>query len=155
MRTLFSSWDVRRLSPRLALDAALCSEVVDGKSRMGFAVDLSPTGVRLERPYRPGMARPREVELELTLPGEDDVVVAEARVRFDEVRPAPRGSALAAAGGLVRVTGLLLSCFGIRDRRLLLDYVMDRRDPFPSALPPPALSYVDDDLRFASCYARG
>lgn len=152
MRTLFGSWDTRRVAPRLALEDALCTEVVDGKGRLGFAVELSPTGVRLERPWRPG-PRPFQVDLELSLPDEDDVLVAEGHVRFDEIRRAPPGSALAASGGLIRVTGLLLDCFGIRDRRILLDYVMDRRGTGPiRALPPEP---PERELCFASCYARG
>jgi hypothetical protein len=154
MRTLFGSWDVRRLAPRLALEDALCTEVVDGKSRLGFAVELSPTGIRLERPYRPG-PRPFEVDLELTLPDEDDVLFAEGRVRFDELRRAPPGSALAAAGGLIRVTGLSLDRFGVRDRRLLLDYVMDRRGTGQIVAPPLPPPPPDHELCFASCYARG
>jgi hypothetical protein len=144
MNRAYGTWDLRRLAPRLALDA-LCSEVVDGRSRLGFAVELSPDGVRLERPYPPG-PRPREVELELelSLPDDDEVLLAGAEVRFDEVRRAAPGSALAAAGGLIRVTGLWLSRFASRDRRILRDYVMDRR----AVAPPP-------DLQFASCYARG
>jgi hypothetical protein len=145
MRTPFGSWDVRRLAPRLPIDT-LCSEVVGGRNRLGFAVELSPDGVRLERPYRPG-PRPRQVELELQLPDEDDVVVATGAVRFDEIRRATAGTALAAASGLIRVTGLVLARIASRDRRLLLDYVMDRR---AATLANPGLA-----LGVAACYARG
>jgi hypothetical protein len=145
MRTWFGSWDARRGAPRMAVDT-LCSEVVDGRPRMGFAVELSPGGVRLERPYRPGPWR-RELDVELRLPDEDDIVMARAEVRFDEIRRAAVGTALAAANGLVRVTGLVLSRIGARDRRLLCDYVMDRR--------PAALAMPEIELGTAACYARG
>ena len=143
MRTLFRTLHPRRLAPRLPIDA-LCSEVIDGRARLGFAVELSPDGVRIERPYRPGRWA-SELELELRLPDEDDVLVATGAVRFDEIRRAAAGSALAAASGLVRVTGLVLSRIAARDRRTLRDYVMDRRADADEA----------GDLGLASCYARG
>jgi hypothetical protein len=145
MRTPFGSWDVRRLAPRLPVDT-LCAEVAEGHHRLGFAVELSPEGIRLERPYRPG-PRPSEVELELQLPDEDEMVMATAAVRFDEIRRAPAGSALAASCGLIRVTGLVLWRIAARDRRVLRDYVMDRRT---ASLAAPGIPFGS-----AACYARG
>jgi hypothetical protein len=145
MRTQFGSWDVRREAPRLPVDT-LCTEVESGRHRLGFAIELSPQGLRLERPYRPG-PRPTEVDVELQLPDEDEVVVATAAVRFDELRRATPGSALAAASGLLRVTGLVLWRIAARDRRILRDYVMDRRS---AALAAPGIPFGA-----AACYARG
>jgi hypothetical protein len=145
MRTLpraWKSWDLRRLAPRLPIDA-LCTERIDGRHRLGFAVELSADGVRLERPYKPG-PRPREIDVELQLP-DGELVVAAAEVRFDEIRPAQRGSALAAARGLVRITGLVLARIATRDRRVLRDFVMDRR----------TAALAGTELALATCYARG
>jgi hypothetical protein len=157
MRTPYGSWDVRRLAPRLAVDT-LCGETVDGTHRLGFAIELSADGVRLERPYRPG-PRPTEIEVELQLPDEDEVVLATAAVRYDEIRPAIPGSALAAVSGLMRVTGLVLARIAWRDRRLLRDYVMDRR--VTSHVRQPVVRSHDASrsdepgIAFAACYARG
>ena len=111
--------DVRRRgAPRLST-LALCSELAEGRERPGFVIDLSATGVRIERPYLGGPT-PREVQIELELPDEDEVVWARGAVRFDEIHQDRNG-------GLLRRTGIALIAAAARDLRMLRDYVFDRR----------------------------
>ena len=69
--------DLRRESPRVEVEA-LCWELVDGHEASGLAVDLSSMGVRIERPYLGGPTR-REVQLEIEVPGIDEVMWAKRR----------------------------------------------------------------------------
>ena len=58
-----SSVPWRRLTPRVEV-AALCSELADeGEDRYGCIMDLSPMGLRIERPFA-GPARQRRIQVE-------------------------------------------------------------------------------------------
>ena len=109
-------WDVRRAAPRVDVEA-LCSEIVGHEERPGFVIDLSGRGVRIERPYVGGPT-PRGVQLEIELPGIDEILWARGEVCFDRVRPGPLGS-------LLRTTGVRLAAAAARDFRLLRDYVVE------------------------------
>lgn len=131
--------DFRRESPRIDVEA-LCWEVVDGREASALAVDLSPTGLRIERPYVGGPTR-REVPLLLEVPGIDEVMWARADACFDVVVPdKQRGGAL----GLLRRTGYRLVLAAQRDLRLLRELVVETH----------RARRVDEQLAFASCYLR-
>ena len=130
---------IRRGGPRLTT-LALCSELTAGRDRPGFVIDLSPTGLRIERPYIAGPT-PAEIQVELELPDEDEVLWARGTVRFDEVRDDGRG-------GLLRRTGIALVSAASRDLNLLRSYVLDRHSAAQRRLEPAAM------LLGASCYAR-
>jgi hypothetical protein len=163
----------RRESPRIKIEA-LCWELVAGQETSGLAVDLSPAGLRIERPYIGGPTR-QDVPLEIEVPGIDEVMWARADACFDVVVPhaGPAGGLL----GLVRRTGYRIVAAASRDLRLLKELVIEtdranRRDqaereragfesgfasgPGPRLTASPALGPVmAPALGIASCYLRG
>jgi hypothetical protein len=111
----------RRESPRIETEA-LCWELVDGKELAGFALDLSSGGLRIERPYTGGATK-REVQLELEIPGIDEVMWARGDATFDVLVPTklPIGGPL----GLVRRTGYRIALAANRDLRRLREVVFE------------------------------
>lgn len=141
-----ATWaDLRRLMPRIDVET-FCSELVDGHDRPGLVVDLSPEGLRLERPYAGGPT-PREIVVELEVPDVDEVIWARGEVCFDRLRQAPAGQG--GAFGLVRTTGLRLVAAASRDLRLLRDCVIETHRVRV------ARERADEHLLDAACYARG
>lgn len=114
-------YPLRRESPRIGVET-LCWEIIDGKPAGSLAVDVSSMGVRVERPYTGGPTR-REVQLELEVPGIDEVMWARGDACFDMVVPANGGRG--GAVGLVRRTGYRLVIAAARDLRLLEEYVVE------------------------------
>ena len=107
----------RRLCPRIGVQT-LCNEISDGVERPSFVVDLSERGVRLERPYTGGRT-PTVLQLELELPGVDDVVWARGETCFDRIRQVQ--------GRLVRTTGIRIAAAAAHDLRLIRDFVVATR----------------------------
>lgn len=112
---------VRRESPRIDVEA-LCWELVDGKEAGGLAVDLSSMGLRIERPYTGGPTR-KEMQLEIEIPGIDEVMWAKAEASSDILVPTagPGGGAM----GLIRRTGYRLVAAATRDLRMIKELVFD------------------------------
>jgi hypothetical protein len=132
--------DPRRYGPRVPMES-LCTELQGGAFRHALVVDMSEDGLRIERPL--GGPRTRQLQLELEIPGVDEVGWAAATVCFDEVRPGPGGT------GIIRTSGLRLVSAAQRHRRILREFVHDtwrelRRETDMGA-------YLVD----ASCYLRG
>lgn len=134
----------RREGPRIGI-AALCWELVEGRERSALAVDLSPAGVRIERPYTGGPTR-REVPLQLEVPGIDEVMWARGDACFDVLVPdrSPAGGPL----GLIRRTGYRLAGAAARDLRLLKELVYETARARIAAVAAPP------DLGLAACYLR-
>lgn len=111
----------RRESPRIDVEA-LCFEMIDGRELAGVALDLSSGGLRIERPYVGGPTR-REVQLELEVPGIDEVMWARGDATFDVLVPtrSPAGGAL----GLIRRTGYRIALAANRDMRRLREVVFE------------------------------
>jgi len=111
----------RRESPRIEVEA-LCWETIDGKELASVALDLSSGGLRIERPYIGGATR-REVQLELEIPGIDEVMWARGDATFDVLVPtsSPAGGAL----GLIRRTGYRIALAANRDLRRLREVVFE------------------------------
>jgi len=131
--------DPRRDGPRVPVES-LCTELTGGAFRHALVVDMSEDGLRIQRPI--GGPRTRSLQLEIEIPGVDEIGWASAQVCFDEVRPA-------GGGGIVRTSGLRLVAAAQRHRRILREYVHDvwrelRREADMGA-------YLLD----ASCYLRG
>jgi hypothetical protein len=105
----------RRSVPRLGVEA-FCTEIVDGKERHALVADVSETGIRIARPYAGGPT-PRVVQLEIELPGLDEVLWAKGDVCFDQLRRE--------LGRVVRTTGVRFAAAAARDLRLIRDYVLD------------------------------
>src|SRR5687768_3153544 len=101
----------RRESPRIEVEA-MCWEMAEGKEMSGLALDLSSGGLRIERPYVGGATR-REVQLEIEVPGIDEVMWARGDVCFDVL--VPDRSAAGGPLGLVRRTGYRIARAAQRD----------------------------------------
>jgi hypothetical protein len=120
----------RRESPRIEVEA-MCWEMTDGKELSGLALDLSSGGLRIERPYVGGATK-REVQLEIEVPGVDEVMWARGDVCFDLLVPnsTPAGGPL----GLIRRTGYRIARAAQRDMRMLREVVNEtyrvRREQF-------------------------
>jgi hypothetical protein len=117
-----SSWitDRKRSRPRIELEA-FCSEILERGQRHAIAVDLCEDGLRIQRP--PGLAPEPLVQLEVELPGIDEVVWLCGAVRFDRVHH--QGHTGHGLSGVIRTTGIQLVAAAARHRRLLREYVMD------------------------------
>jgi hypothetical protein len=115
--------DPRRLAPRVTL-RGLCGVVNRGDLRHAAMVDLSASGIRLERPFDPAEAR-RTVQLEIEVPDVDEVIWAQGHVTFAHLRPMggvhPNGQPR-----LWCQAGIALDSASSRDLRLLRDAVVER-----------------------------
>ena len=125
MYTNSAPTEVRRTAPRIDVEA-FCSEILDGRERHAVVLDLSSTGLRVARPFTGGRS-PREVQLELELPGVDEIIWAKGQICYDRIRPAAPGSSAMSLGRIVRTSGIRLVAAAARDMRLLREYVMTYR----------------------------
>jgi hypothetical protein len=116
--------DPRRLAPRIHVDG-LCGLVVGRELRHAAMIDLSAIGLRVELPFDPAAAS-RCVQLEIELPGVDEIVWARGRVTFAHL--APMGGCH--ADGQPRLwcrAGIHVELAAARERRLMRDYVIETR----------------------------
>jgi len=136
-----SSW--KREHPRIPVES-LCTELDDHRLRHALVVDLSETGLRIQRPL--GGWMPRDLQLEFEIPEVDEIVWARGRIAFDEVWKVPP-TTIGSMNGMVRTTGIELVASAERHRRMLRDYVMEtwRQITEPA----------DDWMLRAACYLRG
>ena len=104
-----------RLDPRLEVEA-MCWELIDGREAGGLAVDVSPIGVRIERPYIGGRTM-YSVPLQLEVPEIDEVIWAKGEPMFDHV--------VQVGAKLMRRTGYRLVAAAQRDLRMLRELVFD------------------------------
>jgi hypothetical protein len=114
--------DARRCAPRITVDG-LCGVVANDDLRPATMTNLSTLGVRLERPFDPKTAKPI-VQLEIELPGVDEVLWASANVTHAYLTP----MAGLGADGQPRFwcrAGLRIADACSRERRLLRDYVVE------------------------------
>jgi hypothetical protein len=116
--------DPRRLAPRVRLEG-FCGVVAGQDLRHAAMVDLSALGLRLERPFDPKTAS-RVVQLEIELPGTDEVVWARGDVTFAFLSPMggthPDGQPRLWCRAGLRIAGVAQG-----ERRLLRDYVIEAR----------------------------
>ena len=114
--------DSRRLAPRIAVDG-LCAIVNDNELLPASLVDLSSIGLRIELPRR---VRARQtLQLEIELPGIDEIVWARGSVTFSQV---------SSWRGLCRA-GVFIEIAAANERRMLRDYVREvRQTPLERAL---------------------
>jgi hypothetical protein len=114
--------DPRRRAPRIVVDG-LCGVVTNNDLRPATMTDLSTLGLRVERPFDPKTARPI-VQLEIDLPGIDEVVWASAVVTHAFLTPMPGRN----QDGQPRFwckAGLRIADLCGRERKLLRDYVIE------------------------------
>ena len=115
--------DARRRAPRISVDG-FCGVASDDDLAHASMSDLSTLGLRLERPFDPAKAR-SIVQLEIELPGLDEVVWASAVVTHAYLTPMPGRR----ADGQPRFwckAGLRIADASQRERRLLKDYVVEQ-----------------------------
>jgi hypothetical protein len=116
--------DVRRRAPRITVDG-LCGVVAAHDDLYHASMsNLSTLGLRLERPFDPRTARP-VVQLEIELPGLDEIVWASAVVTHAYLTPMPGR----AADGEPRFwcrAGLRIAETSRRERTILRDYVIEQ-----------------------------
>src|SRR5690349_4948851 len=77
--------DPRRRDPRIVVDG-FCGVVADHDVRHAALREISEHGLRLEKVFDPANAR-RTLQLEIELPGVDEVVWASASVTFAHLSP--------------------------------------------------------------------
>jgi hypothetical protein len=106
----------RRQEPRVPAPGGFCTEIADDHERFAMVSDVSPTGLRLHRPYR-GRAASATVQLELDLPGVDELIWAKGVVCFDSVW---RG----AEGQWLQTSGIELAGAAGRHFRILRDFAL-------------------------------
>ena len=109
--------------PRISV-AGFCGVAIANDLRHASLSSLSTLGLRLERPYDPATAKP-VVQLEIELPGLDEVVWASATVTRAFLTPMPGRSADGQPRFWCRA-GLVIGDTSRRERRMLQDYVIDR-----------------------------
>jgi hypothetical protein len=118
------SMDPRRMAPRVRVDG-LCGLVSRDQLRHAVLLDLSALGVRIERLFDPALAT-RIVQLEIELPGTDEIVWARGEVTFAQLTPLggrhPDGQPRLRCRAGVRIDRIA-GC----ERRLLRDYVIETR----------------------------
>lgn len=100
----------------------MCWESPDIGEISALAVDLSPMGLCIERPYTGGRTL-GSVPLAFEVPGIDEVMWARGEACFDMVvaDDSKRGGLL----GMVRRTGYRIEVAARRDLRMLRDFVFD------------------------------
>ena len=118
------SLDPRRLAPRIRLDG-LCGVVSRRELSYAALLDLSALGLRIERLFDPASAS-RQVQLEIELPGVDEIVWAGGEVTFAHLSPMG-GVHLDGQPRLWCRAGIRIDRVARRDRRLLRDYVIETR----------------------------
>lgn len=108
--------DARRRAPRISLEG-FCTVASDDMLHHAQLTNLSTLGLRIEQPSRAATTR-EVVQLEIELPGLDEVVWASAYVT--DVRVAYGWRQWTCR------TGLAFAAIAGRERRLLRDYVVEQ-----------------------------
>jgi hypothetical protein len=116
--------DPRRLAPRIPVHG-LCGVVANDELHHASMTDISAIGLRLGRPFDPKTARP-VVQLEIELPGIDEIVWAQGVVTFAVLSPM-RGRTADGQPRFWCQAGLRLAGVCRSERRLLRDYVLESR----------------------------
>lgn len=115
----------RRRSPRILVDG-LCGVASNDFLRPAVMRDLSLGGVRLERPFDAATAR-HIVQLEIDLPGIDEVVWASGVVSFALLTPRA-GRTLDGQPRFWVRAGVRLDNMCRREQRMLHDYVRENEN---------------------------
>jgi hypothetical protein len=113
--------DARRRAPRISLDG-LCGVVTGDAVQPAAMRDLSTLGLRVERPFDPQHAR-SIVQLEIELPGIDEVIWASAVVTHAWLTPMPRRTP--DQPRFWCRAGLRLEATARKEKRMLRDYVIE------------------------------
>jgi hypothetical protein len=104
----------RRVDPRLRLQLYL-NEYVKDREYRALAVDISESGLSIQKLTEPVVPHASIVGLEIELPGTNELIWASAEPRFDAI------------GTDFHVSGLRFCGMARKHHRLLRDYVRERR----------------------------
>ena len=104
----------RRTDNRLRLQLYL-NEYIKDREYRALAIDISESGLSLQKLTEPVVPHATVVGLELELPGTNELIWAAAEPRFDSV------------GADFHVSGLRFRGMARKHQRLLRDYVRERR----------------------------
>ena len=113
--------DARRRAPRISV-AGFCGVAVNNNLHHASLTSLSTLGLRLEGPYRHEAGASRVIQIEIELPGVDEVIWTSAEITRAVVTP------LRATDGKPRFwcrAGLTIRDTSRSERRLLQDFVVD------------------------------
>jgi hypothetical protein len=113
--------DARRRAPRISV-AGFCGVAVNNNLHHASMTNLSTLGLRLEGPYRHEQGATRIIQLEIELPGIDEVLWTSAEITRAVVTP------IRSADGTPKFwcrAGLTIRDTSRSERRLLQDYVID------------------------------
>jgi hypothetical protein len=105
----------RRISPRFPVQAAI-NEYIRDRPSPALAMDVSLAGLAIRKASTPRLHHAGIVGLEVELPGTNEVIWASAEPRFHAV------------GHRFQLSGLLFLDMARKHRRLLHDYVGERRE---------------------------
>ena len=105
----------RRISPRFPVSANL-NEYIQDRACPAMALDVSLAGLAIRKLSAPRLHHTGVVGLEVQLPGTNEVIWASAEPRFHAV------------GHRFQLSGLLFLDMARKHRRLLHDYVGERRE---------------------------
>lgn len=105
----------RRASSRIAMQMFL-NEYVKDKAHRCMAVNLSPSGIFLNRLLTPFQRENQVVGLEFELPGTSEVIWARGAIRYDALDKYFHGTG-------VEFTGMARA-----HERLIRDYVLEKRE---------------------------
>jgi hypothetical protein len=105
--------DERRGDPRIRVEIFLNQYIRDQPFR-ALAMNLSPTGLLVQKLIEPGVPRARVVSVELEIPGTGEIVWARAEPRFD------------ARGEDFHTSGLTFTAMARRHEKLLRDFVIEK-----------------------------
>ena len=108
-------YDNRRITPRFPVRANL-NEYIRDRPSGAIALDLSVSGLSIRKPLGPRGPHSGVVALEVELPGTNEIIWASAEPRFHSV------------GRDFQSSGLLFLDMARKHRRLLHDYVNERRE---------------------------
>ena len=132
----------RREGRRIPI-GSLCSLLHHNHESHALVVDVSTSGLRVQRPV--GGPRTRTLQLEFELPSVDEIVWAKGVVCFDEIwRVAPCDHH--ALSGVLRTSGIRLVAAAERHKRLLRDFVIERARSVQRSMRLPGVS---EPTRFA------
>lgn len=123
--------DARRRAPRISVDG-FCGVATDDDLACASLSNLSMLGLRIERPFDPRAKRDDVLQLEIELPGLDEVVWASAVVTRAHL--SPRGRHPDGQPKFWCRAGLAIRDTSRRERRMLHDYIIDKlvdRVPIP------------------------
>jgi hypothetical protein len=112
--------NLRRVASRVAVDG-FCSEYVAERQLLSRIVDVSESGLKLQRLLKRGRNPDRIVQLEFELPALGEVIWAKGEICFDQLWPVE----VAGRCQPLRTSGVRLVAAAQKHLRMLREYVVE------------------------------